>query len=394
MDEQGYRFGVGVLVVASIVVGVILLLFFGAAPNLLAQRYRVTINFSAAPGVATDTPVRKSGVDIGRVVDVKLLEGTRGVDLVLELDAKYQLRQDEVCRIGTDSLITNDSVVEVLPPTPETRLARFDGTGGSPLDGQLDEVEQQLASSILKNDDYIRGGLVADDPMKAFLKMEESLRPTTVAIEKAANQAASMIQEIRTVFAGSEGQIPKLTQQIEDTIKNFNETLDAIEMLFANDRLRKAIDTTADELPKLLDEAKGMFAQTKSTIAAYEGVGKTAEQAVRNITEFTEPLGEHGDEIVRDAMSTMNNLNLLLADLRRLSNRVNSSEGTIGKLIDDPQLYNQVQSSVEKFDYLAQRAGTILDDLRIFADKIARNPSQVVNLRGTLTGQIQGLGVK
>ena len=33
MDEQRYRFGVGVLVIASIVVGVILIMFFGAAPN-------------------------------------------------------------------------------------------------------------------------------------------------------------------------------------------------------------------------------------------------------------------------------------------------------------------------------------------------------------------------
>ncbi len=49
MDEQRYRFGVGVLVVASVVVGVILIMFFGAAPNFLARRYKITVNFPAAP---------------------------------------------------------------------------------------------------------------------------------------------------------------------------------------------------------------------------------------------------------------------------------------------------------------------------------------------------------
>ncbi len=44
----------GVLVVASEVVGVILIMFFGAAPNFLARRYKVTVNFPAAPGVAAD----------------------------------------------------------------------------------------------------------------------------------------------------------------------------------------------------------------------------------------------------------------------------------------------------------------------------------------------------
>ena len=62
MDEQGYRFGVGVLVVASLVIAIILILFFGAAPNLFTERYLVTIRFDAAPGVTTDTPVRKNGV--------------------------------------------------------------------------------------------------------------------------------------------------------------------------------------------------------------------------------------------------------------------------------------------------------------------------------------------
>ncbi len=391
MDEQGYRFGVGVLVLASIVVGVILLLFFGAAPNLLAERYRVTINFPAAPGVATDTPVRKSGVDIGRVVDIKLLDGSRGVDLVLELDAKYQLRQDEICRIGIDSLITNDSVVEVIAPTIETRLARFDGTAGSPRDGQLDEAEQLLAASFLKHDDYIRDGQVASDPMKTF---QESFGPTSVAIEKAANQIESLVQDVRTVLGNTEGRLPQLTQKVEDTVKNFNETLDAIEAVFANERLRKAIESTADELPLLLGEAKEMFAQTKSTIAAYEGVGKTAEEAIRNITEFTEPLSQHGDKIVTQAASTLDNLNGLLTDLRRLSSRINTSQGTVGKLIDDPQLYFQIQNTVENIQLLTQRAAPIFEDLRILADKLARDPSQAVNLRGTLTGQIPGLGVK
>ncbi|MEM8733496.1 MAG: MlaD family protein, partial [Planctomycetota bacterium] len=81
MDEQGYKFGVGVLVIASLVIAIILVLFFGAAPNLFAKRYTVTIEFESAPGVTTDTPVRKSGVQIGRVQSVELQEDGGAVDL-------------------------------------------------------------------------------------------------------------------------------------------------------------------------------------------------------------------------------------------------------------------------------------------------------------------------
>ena len=97
MDEQGYRFGVGVLVVASLVIAVMLILFFGAAPNFFVERYNVTIRFEAAPGVATDTPVRKNGVQIGRVKSLQLLDED-GVDLTLELDAKYKVYARELPR--------------------------------------------------------------------------------------------------------------------------------------------------------------------------------------------------------------------------------------------------------------------------------------------------------
>ncbi len=101
-------------------------MFFGAAPNFLARRYRVTINFPAAPGVAADTPVRKNGVNIGRVKKVTLLNDDAGVDLELELNDEFQIKSGELCKVGTGSLITGDAIVEFVPPTRESLLTRFD----------------------------------------------------------------------------------------------------------------------------------------------------------------------------------------------------------------------------------------------------------------------------
>ena len=38
MEESGYRFGVGVLVMASAIIGVLLIAFFGAVPTLWVDR--------------------------------------------------------------------------------------------------------------------------------------------------------------------------------------------------------------------------------------------------------------------------------------------------------------------------------------------------------------------
>jgi phospholipid/cholesterol/gamma-HCH transport system substrate-binding protein len=415
MDEQGYRFGVGVLVVASLVITIILILFFGAAPNFFAKRYDITINFDRAPGVETDTPVRKNGVQIGRVTGVKLLDSkdndtkNQGVDLTMELDSQYKIRASEVARIGTGSLITGDNVVEFVQSSEEERLKRFDGSGGSPKDGTLDANEQGIANSVLAQGDYIGDGAgkVAPDPLEALLKMQESLAPTLASIEptfravqQASNQVNGLAADIRQVIGGGDGTdegsgpIEKLAKKAEETMGNLDKTLIAVEGLFNDPKLRLAIGDAAEKLPKLIKEAEGVMSQAKSTIASFEGVGKAAEETMKNVSDFTKPLGAKGDKIVGDALRTMNNLDALLAEIRKVTAKVNSSQGTVQKLLEDDQLYYSFVRTLENVELLTHRMQPIIEDARIFSDKLARDPSQAIGLRGVINGRGAGLGVK
>ena len=407
MDEQGYRFGVGVLVVASLVITIILILFFGAAPNFLARRYEITINFERAPGIETDTPVRKNGVKIGRVTKVKLVEPTGndttnpGVNLTMELDSEYKIRASEVAKIGQGSLITGDNVVEFVQSTDEERLRRFDGSAGSPKDGTLDANEQAMANSNLAQGDYLGegAGKVAPDPFEALLKMQESFGPTLASIQRASDQVNGLASDIRQVVGvgdGSEGSGPlqKLARKAEETMKNVDDTLIAFNTILSDPKLQAAISATAERLPLLIKEAEGVMTQTKNTIASFEGVGKAAEQTMKNVSDFTKPLGEKGDKIVTDALRTMNNLDALLADIRQVTSKVNNSQGTIQKLLEDDQLYFSFVRTLENVELLTHRMQPIVEDARIFSDKLARDPSQLIGVRGVINGRGAGLGVK
>lgn len=400
MDEQKYRFGVGVLVVSSIIIGVILIMFFGAAPNFLARRYQVTINFKAAPGVAPDTPVRKNGVEIGRVKEVVLLPDDRGVNLVLELDPKNPIREGEICRIGTGSLITGDARVEFVQPTPASLLARFDGRDGQPPDGQLSGAEQAIAAGYLKDSDILKGGEVMPDPYESVLSFQEKFAPAVenfapalVAVEQAASQVAALGRDIRTTLGGGEGQFRQIMQKTEQTIDNFNQTLDSIESIFNNERLRTSLATVSERLPRLLEEAEGVLRESKETVASFEGVGRAAEATMKNVAEFTEPLGEQGQKIVTDAVRTLNNLDALLSDLRQISSRFNNGQGTLSRLISDDELYNSVQRTVQNVEQLTLSLKPVVHDVRVFTDKLARDPRQL-GLAGALQGRSVGLGSK
>lgn len=400
MDEQGYRFGVGVLVVASLVIAVILILFFGAAPNFFVERYTVTIRFDAAPGVGPDTPVRKNGVQIGRVKSVQLLD-EEGVDLTLELDSKFKVRARELPQIGKGSLITGDAVVEFVPPSQDSLVERFDGSAGSPRDALLDENEMLLASTPIKDGDFFRGGRVAADPFDALLNMQEGFGTTLTAIETAGNQVSALALDVRKLIGSSDGAMQDLARKADATIDNFNRTLNSIEGVFNDPSIKLSLDTLAARLPELVDEAEAVMRQTGATLAAFEDTGRAAEETVRGVTQtvqhinqITAPLGRNGEKLVGDAVRTLDNLNLLLVDLRGVAARFNDGQGTVAKLMDDPQLYYTLINTLENVETLTRKLEPIVDDARVFTDKVARQPSSIIDLRGAITGRPLGAGIK
>ena len=54
----------------TLVIGILLLLF-GNVRNWVGGSYKIYIKFRSAPGVSVDTPIRKSGIRIGRVTKVE-----------------------------------------------------------------------------------------------------------------------------------------------------------------------------------------------------------------------------------------------------------------------------------------------------------------------------------
>jgi phospholipid/cholesterol/gamma-HCH transport system substrate-binding protein len=419
MDEQGYKFGVGVLVIASLVIAIILVLFFGAAPNLFARRYAVTIQFEAAPGVTTDTPVRINGVQIGRVRTVQLQEAGKGVNLTLELDSKYQVQAKELPRIGTGSIITGDAVVEFIHVDDDSPslIERFDGVGGSPADGMLDEREKAVSMAFIQDGDFFKGGKVAPNPLEALLDMQDSMASTMGAIETAGNQVTLLAQDIRGVVGGGDGEFRKITEQVQTTIANFNNTLTSIEAVFGDPKLKNAIATVSDRLPLLVEDADQAINQVGETVAAFEKtanafeqVGLTAEetidevanslsgvsQTVENVNEITGTIAGQSDEMVGEVRQTIRNLDRFLTDLRGLTTqvnqvarRINNGQGTFAKIVDDPQLYYSIINTLQNVETLTRRLQPIVEDARVLSDKVARDPSTII--RGAILGPRGGI---
>ncbi len=90
MDENKLRFGVGVLVISAIGIGIILTFLFGAFPSVLQRDYTLSVVFPSAEGISANTPVVRDGVRIGRVSSIDLRE-EGGVLVTLAMDSSKML---------------------------------------------------------------------------------------------------------------------------------------------------------------------------------------------------------------------------------------------------------------------------------------------------------------
>ncbi|MFM8189622.1 MAG: MlaD family protein [Planctomycetota bacterium] len=421
MDDNGYRFGVGVLVLASAIIGVLLIAFFGAVPKFWMERYRFTVNFPSAPNVGVDTPVRKNGVHIGRVAKVELRKQRGGgVDLLLEIDGDYELLVGEVPRIKTGSLISGDSIIEFVEPDTKELLTRFDGFSGSPKDGVLDERELQASQQVIGRQDFIAKGEVVPDPLEAFGDMAGLAN----SLQRVAERMDNILSVAQDTFGGDNTPIRDVTSRMQTTLDNINVTVGTINRIGTQIERANIPDLVAEALntlPGLLKKAEGTLTQLQSTLKGFEefsdslesiggefqGIGETvrsaltnADQAIGNLAEITEPISQRSDQIAANLGNALANIEGLAADLKIFARRLNNSQGTLARLVDDPSMYGKLNDTLDNIrlvsgnvEVITRRLQPVIEDVRVTADKLARDPAQM-GVRGILSPRPNGLGVK
>src|SRR5687767_4585088 len=111
MNERIAQFRIGVMVLATGIITVILMLLFGKFPRFGQQTYTVHMRFANAQGVTRDTPIRKSGILVGRVTEVALKDSGE-VLITAALNSSFKLRRNEVPRI--DGSLLGDATVQLV----------------------------------------------------------------------------------------------------------------------------------------------------------------------------------------------------------------------------------------------------------------------------------------
>lgn len=345
MDDRTKQFRVGVTVLAAFLLTGILVLLFGETPDFFEPRYTVYITFDDGSGVARDTPIKKSGITIGRVSNVELKDDA-GALVTAEIDADRTLLRNEVPRISA-SLIGGDSFIDFRKRTDL-------GLSDAPV----------KPGDILVGEDKV-------DPTSILSDIEDPVNRALMSVELAGQEIGRLAQRLNRVLATEDDQLARIVDKTERTLDNLNKTMDNVNAVVGDPELQANIKQAATDLPVLMDEAHRTIEEMQVAIGS-------ANRTLKNVEEITAPLAARSDQIAAKIDTTFTTLNYALEGVGRFTERLNDSQGTLAQLLNNPDLYVNLNNTVLSIHQLTKDLRPVVGDIRVFTDNLARHPGGIV----------------
>lgn len=336
------------MVLASLIIAGILVVMFGEAPDILRRKIVIDILFPEAPGVTPKTPIRKSGILIGRVTHVELER--RGVRVTAEIDADKRPFKNEICRI-TPSLL-GDAQLNFIRP-----------------------IGEELAKELVKDGDQLQG-VVSRDPIQVIGDLQGNLAEAINSVANTSEEMGRLIRQFGDLFERNEERINTIIAKAEGSMDVFQETLQNANELMADPQVKEAFKDVARQLPQLLQETRETIGRVNQTVAS-------ADRNLQNIEGFTRPLGQRGQYVVAELEQGAEKLNRLMNEMLMFSEALNSQQGSLGQLINNPDLYQNLNQAANNMAELTRQLRPIVTDARTFSDKIARHP-ELLGVRGAI----------
>jgi ABC-type transporter Mla subunit MlaD len=275
---------------------------------------------------------------------------------------------------------------EIVPELRQTnqKVQEFIGQAGG-----ADDPPGNLKTLAKEVQDFLKALKPLVEELRLVVKdNREDVNKTLKSLAQFSERASDLLnddnrkafsQTLKTVQTASADLFsPENRKALTDTLKNLQT---------GSDDLTKAIrliailvdraDTTLKELNIAIKAGGDTIKEAGNTVKEATARVAQAKPILDNIEKATKPLADQAEPTIRNISRAAEELAKTVADARQVLALLSKPEGTLGKVVNDPQLYNQLVDAVANLNRTLLRAEKIAKDLEVFADKVARKPETI-----------------
>ena len=311
---KGKEIKIGILALVSI-----LALFLGFSffkgKNIFSREKEFVAYFDNVEGISASSKVAVNGFNIGKVNSVELTADNR-FKVSLSVVKDYKVAKGSVLEAVSSDLLSGAKNLSLIPSKSAEEAEDGSVLQGTIASGLLQGITDGVPgvldniNGLSANADTLMGNLKGVVTDKTANHVEQIL----VTVELAMKQ----IQVLAHALAQQSGSVDDLMKNANGAVKNLNQVTNGL--------------ATNGKIDKILSNA---------------------ENATNQLSEAK-------------IQATINNLETTTQKLNTVIAKLNQNDGTLGLLVNDKQLYNNLNSTVGEL-------GTLLEDIKA-------HPAKYINI--------------
>ena len=316
---QKFKFKLGLFVTGGLTLFVIAIFIIGKQKNLFNPVYKLTTTFSNVSGLQVGNNVRFSGINVGTVDDIVIINDTTvKVDLVIKKGVWQFIKTDCKVALGSEGII-GDKLIII--------------SQGSPNAAMLKEGESLISIEPIETNAII-----------------SKLDATAMNAEIITHQLSEITYDINR----GEGTISRL---IKDSIlaENLNQTIANLNKfskgLTGSDVLMKSLKITAGnveiisyqlaEIMNKINKGDGTLGRLIQDTAIAQNLNQTILNLKKSSEGFTGT-----DTIMAKINVTAGNAAIISKQLIVMMHNINEGNGTLGRIIRDTILAENLNQTL------------------------------------------------
>lgn len=335
--ERRMAWRAGLFVTMGLILAAVVVFFIGRETRFFEEQVTYRAFFPNVQGLSTKSPVWLGGLPVGKVVAITFSQETaeRGIEVTIKVSRKYteRVREDSVARLSSLGVL-GEKAVDISLGSLKSPAVPDGGELHADTSGDLNAL-MQAAGEVLNDSRAISHSLRAAVATYADPRLAEDISTSLRSLR-------SLLEEVEK----GDGVLHALIYDKEAGRQVRGLLADA-------SRTARRLDGAMGDVESLLAEVRQGDGMAHALIYDKEGaqalneLGAAAGQLAGLIEDAKQsPNGAVHQLIYGDARGMFADLGSAAADLKKITSTVANGEGTLGGLISDPTVYEDLRQTL------------------------------------------------
>ncbi len=335
--EKRFSVRVGAFLIIGIALLATVVFILGGDRGFFSRHVRYTASFESIDGLKPGSPVRLAGVEIGQVVKIAFFKdpADRRVQVTLDMQASYadRIRADTTASVGSRGVL-GDKVIDLSLGSPEQPLL--------PEGGEIQVGTSADYTEIIK-----KGAEVIDNTLAITSDLRQLVASyNTPEMREGVGEVVDSTRDILASIRTGDGALhaliydPRSGKELRELLANTSGAARKADAAIGRvDAVIAQVQRGDGMIGAMLYDKSGKQVVQDLGVAASE-IGALAKAIQTEKDGLLHSLF-YGNEDGSPGMSQ--DLAIAARELREIMARVNAGDGSLGAIINDPTVYEDLK---------------------------------------------------